>query len=712
VTTTVGPATGTEREQTRARYPSDEGYVERDGVRVFWERYGDGEQTILFLPTWSLVHSRIWKGQLPYFSRHARVLTFDARGNGRSDRPRDPAAYDHAELVQDALDVLNRNAAEPTAVVSLSVGAQTALLLAGEHPERVERLVFLSPALPLGHPLPEQTIHSFDEILDTDEGWARMNRFYWRRDWRGFAEFFFSRVFTEPHSSKAVEDAVGWALETDAETMLVEARRRRFSTDEILALCARISCPSVVVEGADNAVTGPSRGIELAKALACPLVMLEGSGHAPEVRDPVRVNRLLRDFLIPPKPPERWARGRVRPKRALYVSSPIGLGHARRDLAIADELRKLHPDLEIDWLAQHPVTAILQAGGERIHPASAQLANESHHIARESAGHELNVFEAWRRMDEIFVHNFMIFHDLVEHEHYDVWIGDEAWELDYYLHENPELKRAPYVWLTDFVGWAPMPEGGEREARLTADYNAEMIAHIERFPWLRDRAVFIGDPEDVVEQPFGPSLPGIREWTEKHYQFAGYVTGFDAAAVEDRGALRAELGFASEETVCVVAVGGSGVGEDLLRLAIDAHSEALEHLPALRTVVVAGPRINPDSLPSVAALEVRGFVDDLYRHLVACDLAVVQGGLTTCMELTAARRPFLYFPLRRHCEQRVHVRHRLDRYRAGQCIEFETATPAALAAAIVEQSGRQVDYRPVEADGAARAAALIAEVIQ
>jgi hypothetical protein len=427
--------------------------------------------------------------------------------------------------------------------------------------------------------LPEVATYSFDELIDTEDGWAKFNRFYWRRDWRGFAEFFFSRVFTEPHSTKQIEDAVGWALETDAETMLADAGRGPFSTEEILALCRRVSCPSLVIEGADNAVTGPSRGIELANALACPLVILEGSGHAPEVRDPVRVNRLLRRLPHPPRPPKRWARGRVRSKRALYVSSPIGLGHARRDLAIAHELRKLNPDLEIDWLAQHPVTAVLEARGEHIHPASTALANESHHINREAAGHELNVFEAWRRMDEVLTANFMVFHDLVEREHYDLWIGDEAWELDYYLHENPELKRAPYVWLTDFVGWAPMPEGGEREALLTADYNAEMIAQIERFPWVRDRAIFIGNPEDVVEQPFGAGLPRIREWTEAHYRFAGYVTGFDTAAVDDRAALRADLGFADEETICVVAVGGSGVGEELLRLAVRTLSRGARACP-------------------------------------------------------------------------------------------------------------------------------------
>jgi UDP:flavonoid glycosyltransferase YjiC (YdhE family) len=85
--------------------------------------------------------------------------------------------------------------------------------------------------------------------------------------------------------------------------------------------------------------------------------------------------------------------------------------------------------------------------------------------------------------------------------------------------------------------------------------------------------------------------------------------------------------------------------------------------------------------------------------------------LTTAMELTANRRPFLYFPLRRHFEQNLHVRHRLDRYGAGRAMDFETSTPQVIAAAIAEEIGRAVEYRPVEADGAARAAALIAELL-
>ena len=165
-----------------------------------------------------------------------------------------------------------------------------------------------------------------------------------------------------------------------------------------------------------------------------------------------------------------------------------------------------------------------------------------------------------------------------------------------------------------------------------------MIEHIARYPRVRDRAVFVGNPEDVVPDAFGPDLPLIRDWTREHYDFSGYVTGFAPEDFADRDALRAQLGYRPDEKVCIVTVGGSGVGAPLLRRVIDAFSLAKQRVPALRMVVVAGPRIDPATLPQADGLEIRAYVNQLYRHLAACDLAVVQGGLTTTMELTANAR--------------------------------------------------------------------------
>ncbi|QHT58197.1 UDP-N-acetylglucosamine--N-acetylmuramyl-(pentapeptide) pyrophosphoryl-undecaprenol N-acetylglucosamine transferase [Cellulomonas sp. H30R-01] len=408
-----------------------------------------------------------------------------------------------------------------------------------------------------------------------------------------------------------------------------------------------------------------------------------------------------------------WTRARNRRRRVLYLSSPIGLGHAQRDVAIAAALRERRPDLEIDWLAQHPVTRVLAQHGERVHPASAWLRNESGHVEHEAGEHDLHAFQAIRRMDEILVNNFMVFSDVVEGGDYDLVVGDEAWDVDYFLHENPELKRFAFAWMTDFVGWLPMPDGGPHEAALTADYNAEMIEQRARFARVRDRSVFVGSLDDVVDQPFGPDLPSIRSWTADNFSFAGYVTGFDpVAAAAEALAVRASLGVGTDERLCVVTVGGSGVGGPMLQRVLDAVPAARSLAPDLRFVVVAGPRIDPASFSAPDGATVLGYVPDLYRLSAACDVAVVQGGLTTCMELTALRKPFVYVPLRHHFEQSFHVRARLDRYEAGRHLPYEEAVdPDGLAEAIAKEAGREVAYRPVETDGAARAADLLADLV-
>jgi predicted glycosyltransferase len=468
------------------------------------------------------------------------------------------------------------------------------------------------------------------------------------------------------------------------------------------------------VHGTHDEIRPYSDGKRLAELTGARLVSLEGVGHLPQARYPVVFNRLVHEFALslqPSPPPDlRWRRSLDRRPRVLYLSSPIGLGHARRDLAIVGALRERRPDAQVEWLTQHPVTAFLRSAGESVHPASDHLASESRHLEGEAGEHDLHVFQAFRDMDEVLVANFMVLDDLVREEHFDLIVGDEAWDLDYFLHENPELKRSPYAWLTDFVGWLPMPDGGARESATTADYNAEMVEQVARFPWLRDKSLFVGNPEDIVPDRLGPDLPTIRDWTEDNFDFVGYVSGFDPDLLERRDLLRDRFGYAPDEQVCLVSVGGSGVGGYLLRKVAAAHSIAKQKLPGLRTVLVAGPRIDPESLPRDDGLEVHGFVPDLLDRMVACDVAVVQGGLTTTMELAATGRPFLYFPLQHHFEQNFHVPHRLNRYGAGRRMDYATADPHAVAAAIVEELGRVPTWRAVETVGAARVAAHLSEL--
>ena len=714
--------TGGAAEQSRARYPDSEGFVERDGQQLFYEVYGEREETVFLLPTWSLVHSRHWKMQIPYFARHFRVLAMDGLGNGRSSRCRDPLRYGPAEFACDCLAVMDATGTERAVMVSLSRGAQFLLELSRLAPERVAGAAFIGPMFPYTPSHWSLILHPrmaprFARPAPLYRWWGRMNAIHWMQDYPAFSEWFISRCLPEPHSTKPIEDGVGWALDTDPQTLIATAQGEWLRDRPTLrGLAGELRCPVLVIHGDRDGITPLRDGRALARLGHGRIEVMRRAGHFPHARKPVQVNLALRDLAEDSFGRERTPRdptvfrSDARP-RALYVSSPIGLGHAQRDVAIARELRRLNPELQIDWLAQDPVTRVLEAEGEDIHPASRHLANESRHIESESAEHDLHCFHALRRMDEILAANFMLFHDVVRDARYDLWIGDEAWELDYYLHENPREKRAPFAWLTDFVGFLPMADGDERERFLTADYNADMVDHVAQHPEVRDQALFVGNPDDIVPERLGPQLPMIRDWTERNFDFTGYVTGFHAADLAERTRLRAELGYGDEERVCIVTVGGSGVGAHLLRRVIAAFPLAKDLIPDLRMIVVAGPRIDPASLPSHAGLEIVPYVHNLYRHLAACDLAVVQGGLTTAMELTAQRRPFLYFPLRHHFEQNFHVRHRLERYGAGRPMDFDDSPPQAIAAAIAQEIGRDVDYRPVEMDGAARAAERIAELL-
>ena len=698
----------------RARQPDSHGYTTREGVRVHWELFGEGTPTVFLLPTWSIIHSRHWKFQIADLARHCRVLVMDGRGNGLSDRPETPGAYADEEFALDALAVMDETGTESASLVALSAGARWALLIAAAHPERVRSIVFIGAAVPLPPwtQVREGASKMFDAQFDDYTDWMKFNANYWRKDHRGFLEFFFERCLPEPHSTKPIEDAVAWGLETTPEVLIATERAKTISQARSIELARRITCPVLVIHGDEDEIVMHANGEALTELTGGRLLTMEGSGHVPHARDPVAVNLAMREFLLPPRPAAARRRANIRHRRAIFVSSPIGLGHVRRDLAIADVLRKQVPGLEIEWLAQDPVTRVLEAHGENIHPGSRLLASESEHIERESGEHRLHVFEAFRRMDEIFLSNFMVFLDAVRERDYDLWIGDEAWELDYFLHENPELKTAAYVWLTDIVAWLPMPALGERERYLTADYNADMIEHVERFPRVRDRAIFIGRPEDVVPGQFGPGLPEVRAWTEEHYEFTGgYILGLDRERIMDRQQLRREFGYGSDEVVCIASVGGSGVGVDLLARLMGAYPAASRLIPNLRMIAVAGPRVDMNRLPTVEGVEVHGFVPDLNRRLAACDIALTQGGLSTTMELTAARTPFLYFPLRDHCEQNFHVRHRLDRYRAGTCMDFDEAKPDAIVRAIKALISRPVDYVEVESGTADRAATLIAELL-
>jgi len=680
--------------------PAHAGFVDRDGAKIWYAVWGDSGPWIAFAPPLQIVHSQMLQATVPYLSQHFRVVTTDARGNGRSDRPMGQEAYSFDHFYADFVAVLDTVGAERTALVGISSGAMTVLRLAAEQPQRVTHVVAaggFADSLPSDEKL-AQRLKAESELL--------------RSDWPAYIDWFMGTMFTEPHSTKPYEDGAHYAWATNAEWL--NWCRNAWVGNDVRELARRVNCPTLVIHGDNDRRVPYAKGQQIHELVpGSKMLTIAGGGHVTAARDPAVFNRALHEFVAGAPRQRTWTRAMQRPRRALFISSPIGLGHVQRDLAIARELRKLQPDLAIDWFTVDPAARYLEREGERLHPITQRLANESRHFEQVAGEHDLSAFFALRTMDEIMSHNFMTFVDLIEAEHYDIVIGDEAWDVDYHYHENPELKRQPYVFLTDFVGCLPMEEGNEREAALCADRNADDIEHVARYPYLRDAAIFVGNREDVTEQTFGPGLPVIRDWTDRNFCYCGYCLPFDPRALADTERLRAQHGYRSDEKIAIAAVGGTAAGGHLLQRIAAAFPRMKRELPELRLILVTGPRLSTDGFKPQLGLEVRPYVHNLYEHLACCDLALVQGGLSTTMELVATRRPFLSFPLQRHFEQCVHVRQRLANYAADRSMDYAlTLDPEHLAQRALAAMHEPVRYRPVETDGAARAALRIAQVLE
>jgi pimeloyl-ACP methyl ester carboxylesterase/UDP:flavonoid glycosyltransferase YjiC (YdhE family) len=681
-------------------------YATSTGVKLFWQATGGGGRDLVLLPQCQPVtYSRQFKTQIPYLSRYFRVVTTDPRGNGRSDRP--ATGYDLDTRYRDLVAVLDEAVRPPFALVAVSCAAMLAFRYAVDHPGRVSHLVLLGGQYAESMPQP------FEEKVAA----------VIRGDFAAYRQRLFARVIPEPHSLRGIEDGVAWAGETTPD-VLVESLRAIDGAD-VLALLSRVSVPTLALHGTLDKIVPYRHAEKMVAAIpGARLVTFEGAGHNLHGRHAVKVNHLIRDFVLdravqartiaptaarrtPPARPRRTAARRV-----LWLSSPIGLGHIQRDLAMAAQLQRIHPDATVDFLTASPSDRAVEAWGARLHPASRLLHDESGHIEGWARDHELHAQNALWDMDEIMAANFMTFADVVEREDYDLWVGDEGWDLDYFLHENPELKRAPYVFLTDFIGVLPMREDrGSVEFRRAWDKNAENIDHLRQHPDVRDLSIMVGDEEDVLDREFGPDLPNMRQWAREHFRFSGYTYHFDPAHYADRAALRRELGHRDGERVILVSAGGTNVGRSLLRKCAAAFSLVAGRVPDTRMLLVAGPRLDPRELSGGPRIDVRAYVPHLFRHHAAADLAIVQGGLTTTMELAAFRTPFLYFPLRNHFEQHFHVARRLDRLGAGVRMDYDRTDPEELAAAILDHLGQPTPRWEAPVGGTERAARMIADLL-
>jgi predicted glycosyltransferase len=393
-----------------------------------------------------------------------------------------------------------------------------------------------------------------------------------------------------------------------------------------------------------------------------------------------------------------------KPRRILFISGSIGLGHAGRDLAIARQLRKGRPGLEIDWLAGHPATRLIEEAGESILPEAAAFQETG--FAEDSADvfslnltrYATHAIGAWARAARTVLH-------VTQTRSYDVVVGDETYELAIAFALWPRLKKLPWVIIYDFFGLDAMTRNPIERTLVHALNRIWCGGNRGKRPPF-DLTLFVGEPDDVPDTALGWRLPNARGYAEQHFQFTGYALSFDASTSTDRHNLRKTLGY-NEHPLIICSVGGTAVGADLLHRCAAAYPHIRARVANARMVIVCGPRIDPTTIKAPAGVQVRGYVPRLYEHFATCDVAVVQAGGTSTLELTALRTPFLYFPLEGHAEQNHVVAKRLARQGAGSQRLYTQTTPTALADAIVSQLGRKSTWPPIRTDGARRAAELI-----
>ena len=564
---------------------------------------------MLFMPPWAIVHSRFWKAQVATMARSFRVVTYDGRGNGRSGRPATSAEYVDRVKVGDALAVLDATGTRRCLAVVHCGSAGTGLRLAAEHPDRVRAMVSIAPSLPLSPPLPERVGFPLREPAERYEDWAKANVHYWASEggYDDYLQFFFGHCFPEPHSTKQIEDCVAWGHEIGPETLATLMDAPGTTREETLELLASASpalcCSSREPRTRSRRPIGarPCRrrlpGSELA--------VFDGCGHGVNARDPIRFNLLLRDYADRDlrRLTERFTfrRALTRSPRALLVSSPIGLGHAWRDVAIAEELRRLRPGLEIEWLAQDPVTHVLEACGETIHPASQLLAGESAHIAAASVRARAAGLPGLARDGR-----------------------DPRRELHALPRRRPRGSLRPLDRRRG-VGGRLLPP---REPRAQ-DGALLLPDRLRRLAAACPRAAARGRADGGLQRrddrpdralPRGSRPRALRRRARRHRARSLRPRAAGDPAV-DGGALRVQRVRPAratrqrfrrgkhcepssaghrDDTVVVVAVGGSGVGSDLLARAVEAHCPARRarrsashdphRRPPHRPVVVRAPR--------------------------------------------------------------------------------------------------------------------------
>ena len=395
-------------------------------------------------------------------------------------------------------------------------------------------------------------------------------------------------------------------------------------------------------------------------------------------------------------------------KKILFISGSLGMGHITRDLAIAKAIRQSIPDVQIHWLAAHPANMVLKTEGEHLLPEPYIWQDET--IAAEQAltgfsmnliKYSFNVKKAWKR-------HLKVFKELMANEHFDLIIGDETYEIAIDIMAKKLTLDIPFIMIYDFIGTVSMSRNPIEKLGVYLN-NRKWTRNHDRLPSFLTN-LFVGEAEDVPDKPFGRGMPGRRDWLERNCHVLGYILRFHPDDFKDKKNIRAQLGY-DDGPLIVCSIGGTAIGKNMLELCGRAYSLLKKKLPDLQMVLVCGPRLDPKSLNVPAGVQVRGYVPELYNHFAACDLAIVQGGGTTTVELTALRVPFLYFPIEGQFAQELYVAERLARHRAGVKMAFSLTTVKSLTQTALKTMRSKVNYARIPVDGDRKAARIVKELL-
>jgi predicted glycosyltransferase len=404
-------------------------------------------------------------------------------------------------------------------------------------------------------------------------------------------------------------------------------------------------------------------------------------------------------------------------KRILFISGSVGLGHVVRDLVIAKELRDHNPDVELFWLASEPAATVLREAGEKLIPEVEKWAQESDvmekvnkEYSEKGKAYSANLAKYLFNSKESWSNNVKIFKQLVDKGQFDLVIGDEAYEIAIALRESIIKIKPTFVMFYDFIGLDTMTKN-PLEKLIVYKTNKGWAKGYTKVPDSVITRIFIGELEDIPDKRFGFLLPNRRESSKEKYNFVGYILPFNPEEYTDKRKIREILGYGREPTV-ICATGGTKIGQPLLELCAESFAIIKDKIPDLCMVLVAGPRISADSLKKSEGIIIKKYLPNLFEHFAACDLAIVQGGNTTTLELTALNRPFIYFPIEGHAEQQLHVAPRLKRFNAGIKMQFSQTNPDMLAEKVISNIGMETNYSSIPLDGAKNTVSIINQILR